>query len=90
MVGSLSTLRAVWSFADIANALMVIPNVISLFVLTNVVVLETRKYLWKGDINASEIPEVPRRPRSKREALWAAGRSSGQNSGDILLFAAPN
>jgi AGCS family alanine or glycine:cation symporter len=59
MVGSLSTLRAVWSFADIANALMVLPNVISLFVLTNVVVLETRKYLWQGDINAAEIPETP-------------------------------
>jgi hypothetical protein len=26
-------------------------------VLTNVVVLETRKYLWNGDINASEIPD---------------------------------
>jgi len=58
MVGSLSTLRAVWSFADIANALMVIPNVISLFVLSNVVVLETRKYLWNGDINASEISDA--------------------------------
>jgi AGCS family alanine or glycine:cation symporter len=57
MVGSLSTLRAVWSFADVANALMVIPNVISLFVLTNVVVRETRKYLWQGDINADEIPD---------------------------------
>jgi alanine or glycine:cation symporter, AGCS family len=58
MVGSLSTLRAVWSFADVANALMAIPNVISLFVLTNVVVLETRKYLWNGDINAAEIPDA--------------------------------
>ena len=30
MVGSLSTLRAVWSFADVANALTAISNVISL------------------------------------------------------------
>ncbi len=58
MVGSLSTLRAVWSFADITNALLVIPNIISLFVLSNVVILETRKYLWNGDINASEIPDA--------------------------------
>jgi Na+/alanine symporter len=42
-----------------ANALMAIPNVIALFVPTNVVVLETRKYLWQGDINAAEIPEAP-------------------------------
>jgi len=58
MVGSVSTLKAVWSFSDIANALMAIPNVISLFALSNVVVLETRKYLWNGDINASEIPDA--------------------------------
>ncbi len=58
MVGSLSTLRAVWSFADIANALMVIPNVISLFALSGVVVLETRRYLWNGDIDASAIPDA--------------------------------
>ena len=59
MVGSLSVPPAVWSFADIANALMAIPNIISLFVLTNVVVLETRKYLWQGDINAAETPAAP-------------------------------
>jgi AGCS family alanine or glycine:cation symporter len=58
MVGSVSKLQAVWSFADVANALMAIPNVISLFALTNVVVAETRKYLWQGDINAAEIPDA--------------------------------
>ena len=34
-----------WSAADITNALMAIPNLISLLVLTDVVVAETRKYL---------------------------------------------
>jgi AGCS family alanine or glycine:cation symporter len=62
MVGSLLLPQAVWSFADVANALMVLPNVISLLVLTNVVVGETRKYLWQGDIDASEIPETPPAP----------------------------
>jgi hypothetical protein len=37
---------------------MAIPNVISLYALTNVVVLETRKYLWNGDINAAEITDT--------------------------------
>ncbi|MCU0914326.1 MAG: sodium:alanine symporter family protein [Planctomycetes bacterium] len=59
MVGSLSIPRAVWSFADIANALMALPNVVSLLVLSPVVVRETRKYLWQGDINAAEIPDPP-------------------------------
>jgi len=62
MAGSVSTLQVVWSFADIANALMAIPNVVSLFALTNVVVAETRKYLWQGDINAQEIPDAASSP----------------------------
>ena len=44
MVGSVATLPAVWTFADIANGLMAIPNLISLIVLTPVIVSETRRY----------------------------------------------
>lgn len=51
MVGSVSKLQAVWDFADIANALMAVPNLISLLLLSGVVVAETRKYLWEGDLN---------------------------------------
>lgn len=46
MVGSVTTLRAVWSFADIANAFMAIPNLISLIFLSGVLVAETRQFLW--------------------------------------------
>jgi len=44
MVGSVLTLPIVWSLADITNALMAIPNLISLIVLSHVVVRETRLY----------------------------------------------
>jgi len=50
MIGSVVSLPSVWSFADIANALMAIPNLISLLVLSGVVVAETRAHLW-GEIN---------------------------------------
>lgn len=46
MVGSTATLKIVWSLADITNALMAIPNLISLLVLNRVIVEETRQYLW--------------------------------------------
>jgi len=46
-VGSVVTMPMVWSFADIANALMAIPNLISLWVLNGVIVTETRKYFAK-------------------------------------------
>ena len=47
MVGSIVSLKAVWTFADIANGLMALPNLISLIVLSPVIVSETRKYLWE-------------------------------------------
>jgi AGCS family alanine or glycine:cation symporter len=46
MVGSVASLPCVWCFADIANGLMAVPNLISLLALNSVIVSETRKYLW--------------------------------------------
>jgi AGCS family alanine or glycine:cation symporter len=33
------------------NALMAIPNLISLIFLSGVIVKETRKYLWEGNLD---------------------------------------
>jgi len=49
MVGSVAPLPIVWSAADITNALMAIPNLISLLLLTHVIVEETRLHLWSED-----------------------------------------
>ena len=46
MVGSVATLPAVWSFADIANGLMAVPNLVSLLALSGVIVAETNRDLW--------------------------------------------
>ena len=51
MVGSVSTLKAVWSFSDVANGLMAVPNLISLLALNGVIVAETQKYLWSGNLD---------------------------------------
>ena len=53
MVGSVASLPAVWSFADVANGLMAVPNLISLIALAGVVVAETDRYLWSGNLEAS-------------------------------------
>lgn len=45
-VGSVAQLRAVWDFADIVNALMALPNLLSLVLLSGVLVSESRRYLW--------------------------------------------
>lgn len=48
LVGSVLSLPLVWSLADIANALMAIPNLIALLALSGVIVAETRRHLWEA------------------------------------------
>lgn len=50
-VGSVVGLEAVWNLADCMNALMAIPNLLSLLFLSGVVVSETRRYLWSGHLD---------------------------------------
>lgn len=47
-VGSIMNLAVVWNLADCMNALMAIPNLVSLLFLNGIIVHETRKYLWRG------------------------------------------
>ena len=54
-VGSVINLSLVWTFADCANALMAIPNLLSLLFLSGIIVHETRKYLWRDRLD--EIDE---------------------------------
>ncbi len=49
MAGSVVSLSVVWTFADIANAFMAVPNLIALLLLNGVIVAETRNYLWTPD-----------------------------------------
>jgi len=59
MVGSVVTLKAVWSFADIANGLMAVPNLISLLALHRVLAAETQTWLWQGNLEGTAPPEAP-------------------------------
>ena len=53
-VGSVMTLQFVWDFSDMTNALMAIPNLISLLLLSGVIARETKKYLGKNNLDAME------------------------------------
>ena len=57
MVGSIMSLNIAWNMADIANAMMAIPNLIALLFLSKVIVKETDKYLWSGKIDETD-PEL--------------------------------
>lgn len=61
-VGSVVNLALVWNLADCMNALMAIPNLLSLICLNGIIVHETRKYLWRGqldrEMDEKEIEEL--------------------------------
>jgi len=47
-IGSVMNLAVVWNLADCMNALMAIPNLVSLLFLNGIIVRETRSYLWRA------------------------------------------
>ena len=53
MVGSILNLEIVWSLADLMNALMAIPNLVSLILLSGVMAKETQYYLWNNHLDES-------------------------------------
>lgn len=59
--GAIVQLAVVWNLADLTNALMAVPNLISLIGLSGVLVAETRKYLWEGRID-EDAAEDERQP----------------------------
>lgn len=50
-IGSIASLNIVWNIADCMNALMAIPNLLSLLFLNGILVHETRKYLWRDRLD---------------------------------------
>jgi AGCS family alanine or glycine:cation symporter len=57
-VGSVASLAFVWDFADAMNAMMAIPNVIALVLLSGVIVAETREYLWEDNLEKTASEPV--------------------------------
>lgn len=51
--GSVLNLAIVWNLADSMNALMAIPNLLSLLLLSGVIASDTRKYLWNNKLDES-------------------------------------
>jgi AGCS family alanine or glycine:cation symporter len=56
--GAVATVPLVWDLADAMNALMALPNLVTLLALSGVVVSETRKYLWEERLDESSEPDT--------------------------------
>ncbi len=57
----------VWNFADFANGLMALPNLICMVGLSGVLVAETRKYLWQNRLNEVDESLVFEKKEEKME-----------------------
>lgn len=62
-VGSIISLDIVWNAADCMNALMAIPNLIALLLLSNVIARETKHYLYENRLDH----HAPSQPEDDRE-----------------------
>ena len=58
-VGAVMELGLVWNLSDIMNALMAIPNLIALLLLSGIIVKETRKYLWNDRLDDYDNDDIP-------------------------------
>ncbi|MCI5480604.1 MAG: alanine:cation symporter family protein, partial [Lachnospiraceae bacterium] len=57
IAGPLISLNLVWDLADALNALMAIPNLIALLLLSNVIAKETKHYL--NNLDEKDETEIP-------------------------------
>ena len=55
--GSIINLDIIWNIADCMNALMAIPNLVALLLLSGVAAKETKKYLWEGRLDEEMTEE---------------------------------
>lgn len=56
-IGAVMNLTLVWNIADCMNALMAIPNLIAVILLSNVIAKETNHYLWNNHLDEFSPPE---------------------------------
>lgn len=52
--GATMSLALVWNVADIMNALMAVPNLIALLLLSGVIAKDTQHYLWENHLDEEE------------------------------------
>lgn len=64
-MGSIIGLSLVWNIADIMNALMAIPNLIAILLLSGVIVRETRHFLWNGKLDDYSDDDLGSGPSTK-------------------------
>jgi AGCS family alanine or glycine:cation symporter len=66
-LGVIPSLNVVWGIADTLNALMTIPNLVAVLLLSGVIVAETKKYLKDGHIDDTDDTPIPSLQKIREE-----------------------
>ena len=64
----------VWTVSDITNALMAVPNIIVVLLLSGMIARETKHYVWDKNLEESDETPIPVLSRSRVCGLWPGAR----------------
>lgn len=59
-LGAIGVGDVVWTISDITNALMAVPNIIVVLLLSGIIAKETRHYVYDGNLNEAYDVEIPK------------------------------
>ena len=58
-LGAIGVGEVVWTVSDITNALMAIPNIIMVLLLSGLIARETRHYVYNGNLDERDETPIP-------------------------------
>lgn len=58
-LGAIGVADIVWTVSDITNALMAVPNIIMVLLLSGLIARETRHYVYEGNIDEKVTDKIP-------------------------------
>lgn len=58
-LGAVGVGNVAWTISDIGNALMALPNIIVVLLLSGLIARETKHYVWDGNLDEHSNDEIP-------------------------------
>lgn len=58
-LGAIGVADVVWTISDITNALMAVPNIIVVLVLSGLIARETKHYVWEKNLDERDESDIP-------------------------------
>ena len=60
LLGAVGVGDVIWTVCDIGNALMAIPNIILILLLSGQIARETKHFVYDGHLDETVVQDIPR------------------------------